>query len=443
MLRPSTGSPGANLASAVIVLHVVPAATPAGDAVSPPIGASIASATTTPADRTPRDRRIERPCRSYVFDLDSRTPAPRRGRRRSGGPGARSEVTRAMEGRRSQPHERGEHRGRTGQTGRRHVDPGGRLMGWDFSTEPEFQESSTGSSVFCREEVEPLEFVFPYAGRIRDPKMRALVEPLQAQVRARDSGPSSWTTTWAGRASGSSSWRCSTRSWAEVLVGPVDIRLAGSRHRQHGDARRLRHSRAKRALVEPTDEPGDLVCLLDDRAPGRLRPEPVRTHAVRDGEEWVINGEKWFTSAGRRRRHPLRDVHQRHVRGAPHHARCRDPTRPAQPRPHHLQRRAGPPRSPARSRRRRQGARPAATWAVGGSTTPMRTIAQCKLAFDMMCERALSRESHGKVIAEHQMVQRRSPTPTPSIRCCACSCCGPRGRSTTRARKRRVPDSRR
>ena len=37
----------------------------------------------------------------------------------------------------------------------------------------------------------------------------------------------------------------------------------------------------------------------------------------------------------------------------------------------------------------------------------MRTIAQCKLAFDMMCERALSRESHGKIIAEHQMVQEK------------------------------------
>src|SRR5437879_9485050 len=35
----------------------------------------------------------------------------------------------------------------------------------------------------------------------------------------------------------------------------------------------------------------------------------------------------------------------------------------------------------------------------------MRTVAQVKRAFDMMCERALSRESHGKVIADHQMVQ--------------------------------------
>jgi alkylation response protein AidB-like acyl-CoA dehydrogenase len=37
----------------------------------------------------------------------------------------------------------------------------------------------------------------------------------------------------------------------------------------------------------------------------------------------------------------------------------------------------------------------------------MRTIAQCQLAFDLMCERALSRQSHGKVIAEHQMVQEK------------------------------------
>src|SRR3546814_11157855 len=37
----------------------------------------------------------------------------------------------------------------------------------------------------------------------------------------------------------------------------------------------------------------------------------------------------------------------------------------------------------------------------------MRTIAQCTLALDMMCERALSRESHGKIIAEHQMVQEK------------------------------------
>ena len=55
------------------------------------------------------------------------------------------------------------------------------------------------------------------------------------------------------------------------------------------------------------------------------------------------------------------------------------------------------------------GARVLAQRRLGGGRIhhAMRTIAQCKLAFDMMCERALSRESHGRIIAEHQMVQEK------------------------------------
>ncbi len=55
------------------------------------------------------------------------------------------------------------------------------------------------------------------------------------------------------------------------------------------------------------------------------------------------------------------------------------------------------------------GARTLAQRRLGGGRIhhAMRTIAQCKLAFDMMCERALSRESHGKIISEHQMVQEK------------------------------------
>jgi alkylation response protein AidB-like acyl-CoA dehydrogenase len=53
------------------------------------------------------------------------------------------------------------------------------------------------------------------------------------------------------------------------------------------------------------------------------------------------------------------------------------------------------------------GARVLAQRRLGGGRIhhAMRTVAQVKLAFDIMCERALSRQSHGKVIAEHQMVQ--------------------------------------
>jgi alkylation response protein AidB-like acyl-CoA dehydrogenase len=55
------------------------------------------------------------------------------------------------------------------------------------------------------------------------------------------------------------------------------------------------------------------------------------------------------------------------------------------------------------------GAKTLAQRRLGGGRIhhAMRTIAQCNLAFDMMCERALSRESHGKIIADHQMVQEK------------------------------------
>ena len=56
-------------------------------------------------------------------------------------------------------------------------------MAWDFSTEPEFQEQLDWVEQFCREEIEPLELVFPFAVYMRDPKMKALVDPLKAKVK--------------------------------------------------------------------------------------------------------------------------------------------------------------------------------------------------------------------------------------------------------------------
>src|SRR5687768_1371665 len=58
-----------------------------------------------------------------------------------------------------------------------------RTMAWDFSTEPEFQKKLDWVDEFCREEVEPLEYVFPYAVRSPDPEIKALVRSLQQQVK--------------------------------------------------------------------------------------------------------------------------------------------------------------------------------------------------------------------------------------------------------------------
>jgi hypothetical protein len=45
-------------------------------------------------------------------------------------------------------------------------------MAWDFSTEPEFQAKLDWVEEFCREEIEPLDLVFPYAVRSKDPTLK-------------------------------------------------------------------------------------------------------------------------------------------------------------------------------------------------------------------------------------------------------------------------------
>ena len=125
---------------------------------------------------------------------------------------------------------------------------------------------------------------------------------------------------------------------------------------------------------------------------------------MRDGDEWVINGEKWFTSSGADAdiilvmckngifivEQDTPGIEWLHGPAMHIHIRYHDVRVPLD----HL---LGP----------EGGGRMLAQRRLGGGRIhhAMRTVAQCKKAFDMMCERALSRESHGKVIAEHQMVQ--------------------------------------
>jgi alkylation response protein AidB-like acyl-CoA dehydrogenase len=135
-------------------------------------------------------------------------------------------------------------------------------------------------------------------------------------------------------------------------------------------------------------------------------PTLFKVRAELDGDEWVINGEKWFTSAGRNadllfvmctngifivpRQTPGVEIMPEPRNH--NHIKYTDVRVPID----HL---LGP----------EDGAKALAQRRLGGGRIhhAMRTIAQCTLALDMMCERALSRNSHGRVIAEHQMVQEK------------------------------------
>ena len=279
-------------------------------------------------------------------------------------------------------------------------------MAWDFSTEPEFQEKLDWIRQFCDEKVEPLHHVFPYAVRLPDPTVKAYVRELQQEVR--DQGL--WALFLDEELGGPGFGQLKLALVNEILGRyPAAPQLFGAAAPDTGNMEMLA------AYGTPEQKERWLQPLLDQEMfsaysmtepQGGSDPNLFRTTAVRDGEEWVINGEKWFTSAGR-----VADilfvmctngmfVVPRETPGV---------TIMPEPRNHNhilyedvrvpLDHLLGP----------EDGAKVLAQRRLGGGRIhhAMRTIAQCTLAFDMMCERALSRESHGSLIAEKQMVQEK------------------------------------
>ena len=143
-------------------------------------------------------------------------------------------------------------------------------MAWDFSTEPEFQEQLDWVAEFCRTEVEPLDLVFPGAAYSRDPKAKALADPLKQQVKDRGLWALFLDKELGGPGFGQLKLALLNEILGRYRSAPVVFGTAGARHREHGDPRRLRHPGAEAAWLVPAHEPGDLLRLLDDRAAGRL-----------------------------------------------------------------------------------------------------------------------------------------------------------------------------
>ena len=279
-------------------------------------------------------------------------------------------------------------------------------MAWDFQTEPEFQEKLDWIQRFCEEKVEPLHHVFPYAVRLPDPVVKAYVKELQQEIK--DQGL--WALFLDKELGGPGFGQLKLALVNEILGRyPSAPQMFGAAAPDTGNIEMLAAygtEEQKKRWLEPLLNQEIFSAYSMTEPQGGSDPNLFKTHAVRDGDEWVINGEKWFTSAGRVADILFvmctngmfivpRDTPGVEIMPEPrnhNHIIYRDVRVPLD----HL---LGP----------EDGAKVLAQRRLGGGRIhhAMRTIAQCKLALDMMCERALSRESHGKIIAEHQMVQEK------------------------------------
>ncbi len=277
-------------------------------------------------------------------------------------------------------------------------------MAWDFSTEPEFGAQLDWVAEFCRSEIEPLDLVFPGAAYSRDAKAKALADPLKQQVKDRGLWALFLDRDLGGPGFGQLKLALLNEILGRYRSAPV---VFGAAAPDTGNMEMLAAhgtDEQKQRWLTPLLNQEIFSAYSMTEPQGGSDPSLFKTRATRDGDEWVINGEKWFTSAGYRadilfvmcvngmfvvpRETPGVNLMERP--GLHNHIRYENVRVPAD----HL---LGP----------EDGAKVLAQRRLGGGRIhhAMRTVAQVKLAFDIMCERALSRQSHGKIIAEHQMVQ--------------------------------------
>ena len=169
-------------------------------------------------------------------------------------------------------------------------------MAWDFSTDADFQRKLDWMSAFVREEIWPLETIVPELGW--DGLERAM-RPLQAEVKAQGL----WAAHLDPELGGQGYGQVKLGLMHEILGScPIAPLAFGNAAPDSGNSEIL----ALAGTPEQKDRylhpllAGDLKSAFSMTEPDTAGSDPtlLQTAAVRDGDEWVITGRKWFSSNG-------------------------------------------------------------------------------------------------------------------------------------------------
>lgn len=299
---------------------------------------------------------------------------------------------------------------------------------WNFQTDPEFQTKLDWMLEFVKRECEPLDYRFPGHGAPYDTAnatSRAAIRPLQDQVKAQGlwvchlghdlGGPGYGQLKLAlmNEIIGRSYWAPTVFGTAAPDTGNAEI-LA-----MFGTAEQ------KAKYLQPLMD-GEIVSSFSMTEPqAGADPKEFICKARQDGNEWVIEGEKWFSSNARYAAfliimavtNPENPPHSRmsmfvvptdtpgveivrniKVMGDDH----------AGDGGIHGYMRYNKVRVSADAMLGAPGeAFKVAQARLGGGRVhhAMRTVGKCQRALDMMLERAVSRRAQGRLLADHQFVQ--------------------------------------
>jgi acyl-CoA dehydrogenase len=288
-------------------------------------------------------------------------------------------------------------------------------MSWNFETDPEFAEELEWIDEFVREEVEPIDLLISDPWDVGDPLRNDLIVPLQRSVKERKLWACHLGPELGGQGYGQVKLGLMNELLGRSLAAPI---VFGAQAPDSGNSEILAHygtEEQKRRWLEPLLAGEIVSCFSMTEPQGGADPQVFTTTAHLDRDNWVINGEKWFSTnasvasflivmavsepdASAYKRHSMFIVPAdtpgieviRNVDG--HHAYLRytDVRVPAD----HILGGRGEAFVVAQTR-------------LGGGRVhhAMRTVGLARHTFDLMCRRALSRHTQGEQLAEKQLVQ--------------------------------------
>ena len=295
-------------------------------------------------------------------------------------------------------------------------------MSWDFSTEPEFRKKLEWMRDYVREEIMPLETI-----DLDRVTFDRIAQPLTEKVKEQGLWAAHLPRELGGEGFGSVRLALMHEILGQCRYAPI---LFGNQAPDAGNAELLaigatpeQQERWMHPLLR-----GELRSSFSMTEPGAgADPTLLTTRAVLDGDHYVINGHKWFSSNGSNADFLIVMVvtdpdaapfHRASMIIVPADAPGVDIVRdistldrsvisePVEnghaeiiyrdvrvPRANLI----GAPGDGFELAQNRLG--------PGRIQHAMRWIGQSQRAFDMMCERAVSRRTHGSALADKQMVQ--------------------------------------
>ncbi|MGO9101440.1 MAG: acyl-CoA dehydrogenase family protein [Mycobacterium sp.] len=170
-------------------------------------------------------------------------------------------------------------------------------MSWDFSTEPAFTEKLHWVQSFVRDEVEPLDARFPgYEYVPLDDERRQIVDPLKQQVRDQGLWAPHLGPELGGQGFGAVRLTLINEILGRTAWGPI---VFGTQAPDTGNAEilaRFGTQDQKDRYLAPLLNGEIFSCFSMTEPQGGADPRVFTTRAVRDGDDWVISGRKYFSS---------------------------------------------------------------------------------------------------------------------------------------------------